>query len=94
MNLLTMIFEEDIAMQDAVDDIEDFADDSSDIILGTIEDRYNEKRDSETHLFEKEPEVNEDGLTDEEETELNVALLNTDDVDLEDLVDDEDIDLE
>ena len=88
MKILNMLFEEDIAMQDAIDDIEDFADDSTDIIIGAIEDRYTAKKDSETHLFTDDDEVNEDGLTAEEENEINVAILNGD-IDPDELVDDD-----
>lgn len=91
MKILNMLFEEDIAMADAIDDIEDFADDSTDIIIGAIEDRYAAKKETETHLFEDEDEVNEDGLTAEEENEINVAILNGE-IDADELVDDDEFD--
>lgn len=78
MSLLSALFEEDIEMQDAIEDIEDFADDSQDIILGAMEDRYNKLKEDEVHVLDDEEdlEVNDDGLTAEEETQVNMMMLN------------------
>lgn len=89
---LDSLFEEDVLMQDALEDIGNLTDNSEDIILGVIEDRANEKEDAETHLFTNESsnETNEDGLTEEEEREVAMALLNSDDdlgLDDDDLID-------
>lgn len=90
---LDSLFEEDIQMQDALEDLGSITDDSEDIILGVIEDQAKNRENSETHLFTNEPEdVNEDGLTEDEEREINMALLNADDDDL-DLDDDDLIDM-
>ena len=89
---LDSLFEEDIQMQDALEDIAT-NDSSEDIILGVIEDRANENDKMTEHLFTNESEeVNEDGLTEEEEREIAMAILNgeEDDFDDEDLVDDDD----
>ena len=89
---LDSLFEEDIEMQDALEDIGNLTDNSEDMILGIIEDRANEKESAETHLFtnESSDETNEDGLTEEEEREVAMALLNGDDdlgLDDDDLID-------
>lgn len=89
---LDSLFEEDIEMQDALEDIGNLTDNSEDMILGVIEDRANEKESAETHLFTNEAsdETNEDGLTEEEEREVAMALLNGDDdlgLDDDDLID-------
>ena len=90
---LDSLFEEDIQMQDALEDLGSITDDSEDIILGVIEDQAKNRENSETHLFANEPEdVNEDGLTEDEEREINMALMNGDDDDL-DLDDDDLIDM-
>lgn len=91
MSRLDSLFAEDVQMQDALEDLGNITDNSEDIILGVIEDRANAKEANEPHLFADEPEVNEDGLADDEEREVQMALLNADDEDLglddEDLVD-------
>lgn len=89
---LDSLFEEDIEMQDALEDIGNLTDNSEDMVLGVIEDRANEKESAETHLFTNEAfdETNEDGLTEEEEREVAMALLNGDDdlgLDDDDLID-------
>jgi len=90
MSRLNSLFEEDIAMQDALADA-DMVSDSEDIVLGIIDSRYNALKDSETHLFdEKEEKYNEDGLTDEEENQINMALLDRDEDDLFDDIDEDD----
>ena len=88
---LDSLFEEDIQMQDALEDIAT-NDSSEDIILGVIEDRANENDKMTEHLFTNESEeANEDGLTEEEEREIAMEILNgEDDFDDEDLVDDDD----
>jgi len=94
MSRLDTIFEEDIEMQDALDSIETLVDNSEDIIIGSIENRYNALEEGKVHLFTNEDadmELNDDGLTPEEENEVNAALLDNDE-DLEDLAsDDEDL---
>lgn len=90
---LDSLFEEDVQMQDALEDIGNLTDNSEDIILGIIEDRANDKESAETHLFtneSSEQETNEDGLTPEEEREVAMALLNGEDdlgLDDDDLID-------
>jgi len=76
MSILNMLFEEDIEMQDAIEDIAELNDNSEDIIIGSIEDRFS--KDGEVHLFAGEENLDDDGLTDEEEHAANVALLNMD----------------
>ena len=87
---LDSLFEEDVQMQDALEDLGSFTDNSDDIILGVIEDRAVAKESTEVHLFTNESsEVNEDGLTEEEEREIAMALLNGEDddgLDEEDLI--------
>ena len=79
---LDSLFEEDVQMQDALEDLGSFTDNSDDIILGVIEDRAVAKESTEVHLFTNESsEVNEDGLTEEEEREIAMALLNGEDYD-------------
>lgn len=93
MNRLDAIFEEDIEMQDALENIDSLMDNSEDIIIGSIEQRYNEIEESKVHLFTNEAtdvEVNDDGLTPDEEAEVQAALLDSDE-DIEELVDDEDL---
>lgn len=90
---LDALFEEDVQMQDAIEDISDM-DDGNDVVLSVIYDRAKDSEKNDLHLFTNEDEpVNDDGLTDEEELEVQMALLNdNDDEDLdlddEDLVDD------
>ena len=87
---LDSLFEEDVQMQDALEDLGSFTDNSDDIILGVIEDRAVAKESTEVHLFTNaSSEVNEDGLTEEEEREIAMALLNGEDdagLDEEDLI--------
>lgn len=74
MSRLNCIFEEDIEMQDALGDMEDLTDNSEEIILQAMESRiYPNKRE---HLFENEV-VNDDGLTEEEEREYMISLLDS-----------------
>lgn len=91
MGRLDSLFEEDIQMQDALEDLDNLTDNSDDIILGAIEDRAVEKEASEVHLFTNESsKVNDDGLTEEEEREVQMALLNGEDdlgLDDDDLID-------
>ena len=93
MGRLDSLFAEDVQMQDALEDLGNITDNSEDIVLSVIEDRANSKEANELHLFSDEPEVNEDGLTADEEREVQMALLNADDEDL-DLDDDDDLDLD
>ena len=87
---LDSLFEEDVQMQDALEDLGSFTDNSDDIIFGVIEDRAVAKESTEVHLFTNESsEVNEDGLTEEEEREIAMALLTGEDddgLDEEDLI--------
>ena len=86
---LDSLFEEDVQMQDALEDLGSFTDNSDDIILGVIEDRAVAKESTEVNLFTNESsEVNEDGLTEEEEREIAMALLNGED---DDRLDEEDL---
>ena len=80
---LTSIFEEDMYMQDIIDDLDGITDDSDDIIIGSIEHRYNDNKD---HLFTEKPE---DQINIEEATK---KLL--DDDNLEDIEIDDDIDID
>ena len=48
MKSLNTLFEEDVEMQDAIEDIDSLIDDTDDIIIGAIEDRY---KDEAAHLF-------------------------------------------
>lgn len=90
-SVLDSLFEEDVQMQDALEDLGTLTDNSEDIILGAIEDRAVAKESTETHLFTNESaDVNEDGLTPDEEREIDMALLNGDDdlgLDDDDLID-------
>ena len=90
-SVLDSLFEEDVQMQDALEDLGTLTDNSEDIILGAIEDRAATKESTETHLFTNESaDVNEDGLTPDEEREIDMALLNGDDdlgLDDDDLID-------
>lgn len=53
MSMLSLLFEEDINMQDALEDADNIADDNEDTIIGVLEDRA---KDNKVHLFEKEVE--------------------------------------
>ena len=92
MNYLSCLFEEDIELQDSLDDLQT-NDNSEDIIIGATEDRYGEKENNEIHLFTDNPisQINDDGLTPEEENELNVALLNGDITNFDDEPDDDNL---
>ena len=90
---LDSLFEEDIQMQDALEDIELLTDRSEDIILGAIDDRADAIESDNPHLFTNEAsELNADGLTEEEERQISMALLNKEDDflldDDEDFIDD------
>ena len=88
---LDSLFEEDIQMQDAVEDIELLTDRSEDIILGAIDDRADAIESDNPHLFTNEAsELNADGLTEEEERQVAMALLNKEDDFMLDDDDDED----
>ena len=75
MKSLNALFEEDIEMQDAIEDI-DSLDDTDDMIIGVIEDRY---KDENAHLFT------------EEITKENIELQETVDKLLSDEYDDVDL---
>lgn len=75
MSRLTSLFEEDIEMQDALEDLETLTDDSEDILLLGIEENYNAIKANEVHLFANEAMVNKDGLTPEEEAQIAAAFL-------------------
>ena len=91
MNMLNLLFEEDIAMQDAIEDADNIADENEDTIIGVIEDR---SKDNKVHLFEKEKEVDYDLEKDVEDLMDDSIMDNANkDVayeELEDLVDDDD----
>lgn len=74
MSMLSLIFEEDINLQDALDDADNIADDNEDTIIGIFEDRA---KDDKTHLFENEKEP-------DYELEDNVEKL-LDDSEMEDI---------
>ena len=88
MKSLNALFEEDIEMQDAIEDIDGLIDDTDDIIIGVIEDRY---KDESAHLFSeniireniKLQEDVDELLNDDDEVDLS-------DEDLDDLFDDDD----
>lgn len=54
MSMLSLIFEEDINMQDALEDADNIADGNEDTIIGVLEDR---SKDNKVHLFQNEEEV-------------------------------------
>lgn len=72
MSMLSLLFEEDINLQDALDNADNIADDNEDTIIGVFEDRA---KDDKIHLFdnEKEPdyelEDNVEKLLDDSEME-------------------------
>lgn len=72
MSMLSLLFEEDINLQDALDDADNIANDNEDTIIGVFEDRA---KDDKIHLFdnEKEPdyelEDNVEKLLDDSEME-------------------------
>lgn len=75
---LSMIFEEDLYMQDAIDTFIGIIDESDDLIIAAIEDRAQDKSLHKNYLFPDMhiESVNEDGLTKDEELYLQVAELN------------------
>ena len=91
MDRLTSLFEDDIEMQDELESvIGDIAGESEEMIAGVIEDRISPSEDK-IHLFENSQEdVNDDGLTADEEREIAIALMNEPDSEISDLLDDED----
>lgn len=89
MKSLNALFEEDIEMQDAIEDIDDLIDDTDDIIIGVTEDRY---KDESAHLFTEEftkedIELQEavDELLDDDKYDMDLS-----DEDYDDLFDDDD----
>ena len=74
MKSLNTLFEEDIEMQDAIEDMDSLAGDDEDILIGVIEDRFKTES-SDVHLF-----TNEDYNLLREEMQLNE--------DVEELLDD------
>ena len=91
MDRLTSLFEDDIARQHELESaIGDIAGESEEMIAGVIEDRISPSEDK-IHLFESSQEdVNDDGLTADEEREIAIALMNEPDSEINDLLDDED----
>ena len=63
MKSLDTLFEEDIEMQDAIEDMDSLVSDNEDLLIGVIEDRF--KTESSNHLF-----TNEDYNSIREELEL------------------------
>ena len=53
MKSLNTLFEEDIEMQDAIEDMDSLAGDDEDILIGVIEDRFKTES-SDVHLFTNE----------------------------------------
>lgn len=89
MKSLNALFEEDIEMQDAIEDIDDLFDDTDDMIIGVTEDRY---KDEGAHLFTEEftkedIELQEDvdELLDDDKYDIDLS-----DEDYDDLFDDDD----
>lgn len=54
MSMLSLLFEEDINLQDALEDADNIADDNEDTIIGVFEDRA---KDDKVHLFDNEKEL-------------------------------------
>ena len=52
MRGLDSLFEEDIEMQDAIEDMDSIVSDDEDLLIGVIEDRF--KTESNDHLFTDE----------------------------------------
>lgn len=89
MYRISALFEEDLEMQDELENLDGLTDDTDDIIIATIDERY--PLECKSHLFENEvPIVNEEGFTEDEETAINIAILN-DECDLELEHDDEEL---
>lgn len=84
---LSRLFEEDIEIQDAIEDMVEL-DDTEDIIIGAIEDRNSEKGDLHDLFSNPEDGINDDGLTEEEEHQANVMLLTDDNLTDDDITDD------
>ncbi len=90
MKSLNTLFEEDIEMQDAIEDIDDLIDDTDDIIIGVTEDRY---KDESAHLFSEEftkedielQETVDELLDDDKYEDVDLS-----DEDYDDLFDDDD----
>jgi len=91
MDRLTSFFEEDLELQDELEAaVGDMAGESEEILAGVIEDRIAPSEDK-IHLFEsKQEKVNDDGLTEDEEREIYMAMMNEPDSEISDLLDDED----
>lgn len=53
MKSLDTLFEEDIEMQDAIEDMDSLVSDDEDILIGVIEDRFKTES-TEVHLFTNE----------------------------------------
>ena len=90
MKSLNTLFEEDIEMQDAIEDMNDLVDDTDDIILGVIEDRYT---DESAHLFTNEDVTLEELQLKEDVDELlddKFDKVDLSDEDIDDLLDDDD----
>ena len=89
---LTSLFAKNIENQVTLKaSIGGIADETEDIIIGVMEDR-NPVDNGKVHLFENAKPVNDDGLTADEEQEIMVAMLNSPDSEIADLLDDDDID--
>ena len=88
MNALVALFEEDIEMQDSIEDIGDL-DNTEDLIIRSMEDRSSEE--DSVGLFDNEEQVNDDGLTADEENEANALMMDQLDDELD--IDEEDEDL-
>lgn len=102
MSVLDSFFAEDVEMQDDLEEVCTCADNSDEIILNAINDRAAMNESTKLHLFTNEScddddlGLDDDGLTEEEEAEVQLALLNGDedyDDDYSDLDDDEDDDI-
>ena len=90
---LNSLFEEDIEMQDAIEDIAEFIDDVDDLQIGVAADRY---KDEKAHLFTTSEAVEElmvkeavDELLSDDFDEVHLS-----DEDIDELFDDEDMDID
>ncbi len=93
MKSLDTLFEEDIEMQDAIEDMDSLVSDDEDILIGVIEDRFKTES-SKVHLFtnedynslKEEMQLAEDveELLDDKYDEVHLS-----DEDLDDLFDDD-----
>lgn len=84
---LNILFEEDIEMQDAIEDITTFVDDADDLQIGVAEDRY---KDESAHLFTSNEVIDKLILDESVEKLLSEELdeVHMSDEDIDELFDD------